>query len=121
MADRPQKTPSKPAIMVMDIEGSSKFFIFPFSLYLIKQINATIIYWFIDSMGMDMIKLKFPFSVMQKSTGCTGGFFLHYLHHFAAAAGDDLPLLYVQQLVTNGAVHIAFFFRPDYKAAQAAF
>ena len=41
-------------------------------------------------------------------------FLVHCFHHLAAAAGDDLSGFHVQQLVADGAVDIAFGFRPDY-------
>ena len=42
------------------------------------------------------------------------------LHHLAATAGDHLAGLHMEEFVADGAIHVAFFFRPDYRA-QAAF
>ena len=41
------------------------------------------------------------------------GFLFQNLHRFSATAGNDLPFLYVQQLMTDGAVYIAFLFCTD--------
>ena len=41
------------------------------------------------------------------------------LHHLAAAAGDHLAGLHMEDLVADGAVNIAFFFRPDHRAQAA--
>ena len=53
--------------------------------------------------------------VPQKET--PKGFFLfslfHHLHDLAAAAGDHIPGLDMEQLVADGAVDIAFLLRPD--------
>ena len=60
---------------------------------------------------------------MMKGSGKTAPFsyLIHDLHGFAAAAGNDLAFLYMKRFVADGTVDIAFFFRPDHKAAQAAF
>lgn len=60
---------------------------------------------------------------MMKGSGKTAPFayLIHDLHDFAAATGDDMAFLYMEDFVANGAIDIAFFFCPDHKSAQAAF
>jgi hypothetical protein len=43
-----------------------------------------------------------------------------FFHQFPAAAGDDLTFLQMQDFVADGAVDIAFLFRPD-NGGKAAF
>jgi len=46
--------------------------------------------------------------------------FLHFLHHFSAAAGDHLASVDVENFVADGAVDIARFFCP-YHFNESAF
>ena len=47
------------------------------------------------------------------------GILVQNLHGFSTAAGDHITGLYMEQLVTDGAVDIAFLFSPNH-AVQAA-
>ena len=45
---------------------------------------------------------------------------LHFFHHLAAAAGDDLAFLHMEDLVADGAINIAFFLCPHHSIKIAS-
>ena len=57
--------------------------------------------------------------IFQSASLCYVDISVQNLHGFSAAAGDHITGLYMEQLVSDGAVDIAFLFSPNHTVQTA--